>query len=55
MAASDPQKQVMLAYLLYMTNGQTALSDLQNGRYPELQLESFAGFAGRKLVQPVAA
>ena len=55
MAAADPQKRVMLAYLLYMTNGQTALSDLQNGRYPEVQLEGFAGFVGRKLAQPVAA
>ena len=53
MAAADPQKKVMLAYLLYMTNGQTALSDLQNARYPDLQFEGFAAFAARSL--PVAA
>lgn len=53
MASADPQKQVMLAYLLYMTNGQTALSDLQNERYLDLPLEGFAAFAARSL--PVAA
>ena len=53
MAAADPEKKVMLAYLLYMTNGQTALSDLQNARYPDLHLEDFAAFAARSL--PVAA
>ena len=53
MAKADPEKQVMLAYLLYMTNGQTALSDLQNTRYPDLHLEDFAAFAARSL--PVAA
>lgn len=52
MAAADPQKQVMLAYLLYMTNGQTALSNLQNARYPDLELESFAA---RSLHIPAAA
>ena len=44
MAQADPQKQVMLAYLLYMTNGQTALSDLQNDRYPEVKLQGFADY-----------
>ncbi len=44
MAKALPEKKVMLAYLLYMTNGQTALSDLQNGRYPEIELETFAVF-----------
>ncbi len=53
MAAADPQQQVMLAYLLYMTNGQTALDDLQNGRFHDLPLETFAAFAKRSL--PVAA
>ena len=53
MAKADPEKQVMLAYLLYMTNGQTALSDLQNTRYSDLHLEDFAAFAARSL--PVAA
>ena len=51
MAAAGPEKRVMLAYLLYMTNGQTALSHLQNDRYPELKLESFADFAARAIAQ----
>lgn len=55
MASADPQKQVMLAYLLYMTNGQTALSDLQNNRYADLKLETFAQFAARELLQKAAA
>ena len=55
MAAAGPEKKVMLAYLLYMLNGQTALSDLQNDRYPELELESFADFAARKLPAPAHA
>ena len=55
MAAADPDKQVMLAYLLYMTNGETALSDLQNDRYPDMRFESFANFASRELAVPVAA
>jgi len=45
MAAADPQERVMLAYLLYMTNGQTALTDLRNDRYPDLRLERFEAFA----------
>ena len=49
MAASPPEKKVMLAYLLYMLNGQTGLSDLQNDRYPDLKLERFSDFAARKL------
>lgn len=49
MAKADPQKQVMLAYLLYMTNGQTALSDLQNERYPDLKFEDFRTFAAGNL------
>ena len=44
MAKADPEKRVMLAYLLYMTNGQTALSDLQNDRYPDMRFESFADY-----------
>lgn len=46
---SDPFKAVMLAYQLYMLTGQTALTDLQNGRYPDLVLERFATFAARTL------
>jgi uncharacterized protein YbjT (DUF2867 family) len=53
MAAADPQKRVMLAYLLYMTNGQTALTDLQNDRYLDLRFERFADFIAQKL--PVTA
>lgn len=53
MAAADPRKRVMLAYLLYMTNGQTALTDLRNDRYPDMRFESFAEYVADKL--PVAA
>ena len=52
---SNPFKAVMLAYQLYMLTGQTALSHLQNGRYPGLQLESFARFAARALPGRAAA
>ena len=45
----------MLAYLLYMANGQTALTDLQNDRYQDLELESFAAFAARKPPAPAYA
>ncbi len=46
---SNPYGAVMLAYLLYMLNGQTALSELQNDRYPDLKLEGFVQFATRNL------
>jgi uncharacterized protein YbjT (DUF2867 family) len=46
---SNPFGSVMLAYQLYMLTGQTALSNLQNDRYPDLKLETFAQFAARKL------
>lgn len=49
MAAASPEKRVMLAYLLYMTNGQATLTHLQNDRYTDLKLGSFADFAGHKL------
>lgn len=49
MAAADPQKRVMLAYLLYMTNGQTSLDYLQNDRYSDLKLETFAQFAAHAM------
>jgi uncharacterized protein YbjT (DUF2867 family) len=48
-AKDDPMTAVTLAYQLYMLTGQTALSDLQNERYPDLKLESFAEFAMRVL------
>ncbi len=38
-----------------MLTGQTALSDLQNDRYPDAKLESFARFAARTLPRQVAA
>ena len=52
---SNPFKAVMLAYQLYMLTGQTALSDLQNHHYPDVQLERFAQFAGRTLPHQAAA
>jgi uncharacterized protein YbjT (DUF2867 family) len=52
---SNPFKAVMLAYQLYMLTGQIALSDLQDDRYPDLQLESFAQFAARALPHRAAA
>lgn len=55
MAAASPEKRVMLAYLLYMTNGQAALSDLQSDRYPDVKLGSFAEFVAHKLPVAMAA
>ena len=49
MAGADPQKKTMLGYLLYMTNGQAALGDLQNDRYPDIAFERFADFAAHAL------
>lgn len=46
---TNPMDAVMLAYQLYMLTGQTALSNLQNDRYPDLRLETFAEFAQRML------
>lgn len=46
---ANPFMSVMLAYHLYMLNGQTALSNLQNDRYPDVKLETFAQFAARSL------
>lgn len=55
MAKADPEKRIMLAYLLYMTNGQTALTDLQNNRYLDMRFESFADFAARSIKAPAHA
>ncbi len=55
MAAASPEKRVMLAYLLYMTNGQAALTGLQNDRYPDIELGRFAEFAAHKLPVAIAA
>lgn len=50
---ANPSNVVMLAYQLYMLTGQTALNDLQNGRYPDVRLETFAAFAARTLPKVV--
>ena len=55
MAQADPHKQVMLAYLLYMTNGQTALTDLQNDRYPDVKLQGFADYLAGAMREPADA
>jgi uncharacterized protein YbjT (DUF2867 family) len=55
MAKADPEKRIMLAYLLYMTNGQTALTNLQNDHYPDATFESFADFAARSVPAAVHA
>ncbi|MGV7123142.1 NmrA family NAD(P)-binding protein [Sphingopyxis sp. 550A] len=44
METADPQSRVFYAYQLYMMNGQTALDDLQNGRYPNISLTRFEDF-----------
>ena len=46
---ANPFSSVMLAYQLYMLTGQTNLTNLQNGRYPDVRLETFAHFAARAL------
>ena len=55
MATADPQKKVMLAYLLYMLTGQAALTHLQTDRYADLKLGTFAEFAAHKLPRTAAA
>lgn len=45
----NPFMSVMLAYQLYMLNGQTALSELRNNHFPDLRLETFEQFAARAL------
>ena len=54
-AKNDSFQSVTLAYQLYMLTGQTALSDLQNDRYPDLKLETFTQFAARAMPRAVAA
>ncbi|KPC52311.1 NmrA-like family protein [Amantichitinum ursilacus] len=48
-ANTDPMQAIMLAYQLYMLNGQTALTHLQNNRYPDIQLTKFPDFLARRL------
>jgi uncharacterized protein YbjT (DUF2867 family) len=43
----DPTVWVQLAYLVLMLTGRTALSDVQNERYPDLQPENFDAYARR--------
>ncbi len=54
-AKDDPQTAVMLAYQLTMLTGQTALSDLQNGRYLDVKLERFGQFAARTMPRAATA
>jgi hypothetical protein len=46
--AADPEQAVMLAYQLYMLNGQTAREDLQSDRYPDIKLHSLRDFLARQ-------
>lgn len=48
----DVDAQTGAAYLLYMTNGQTRVSDPQNHRYPDLSLDTFEDVARRALTGP---
>lgn len=41
----------MLAYQLYMLTGQTALSALQNDRYPDVKLQGFESFLRARLAR----
>jgi uncharacterized protein YbjT (DUF2867 family) len=52
---ADPFKHIMLAYLLYMTTGQTALEDVNNTRYAGLKLSSFDEFVARTLPPSASA
>ena len=47
--AADPQSMEALGntYLLYMLNGRTALDDLQNDRYPDVQPETYTEYVKR--------
>jgi uncharacterized protein YbjT (DUF2867 family) len=45
----DGDTQTGLAYLLYMTTGQTAVTHPQNHRYPDIHATTFADLAGRAL------
>jgi hypothetical protein len=46
---ANPYKSVMLGYQLYMLNGQTALTETHNDRYPDVKLERFADFVVRTM------
>lgn len=51
----DPMAWIAGLYQLYMLTGQTALTDLQNDRYPDIHPESFADYARRTLATRQAA
>jgi uncharacterized protein YbjT (DUF2867 family) len=53
-AKSDPAQGVMLAYQLYMLNGQTSLDNLQSDRYAELKLQDFSSFLADSLPASLA-
>jgi len=53
-AKPDPFQAVMLGYQLYMLNGQTALENLESGRYPDLELQRFSEFLADGLAAPGA-
>lgn len=46
---SDFAQSIMLAYQLYMLNGQTSLEDIQNDRYPNIKLTGFADFLAARM------
>jgi uncharacterized protein YbjT (DUF2867 family) len=48
-AKSDPFQAVMLAYQLYMLNGQTSLDNLQSERYADIKLDQFSKFLAERL------
>lgn len=50
-ANGNPFEAVMLAYQLYMLNGQTALTTLQNDHYPDVKLQDFESFLRSALAQ----
>ena len=54
-AKDDLQTAIMLAYQLTMLTGQMALGGLQNGRYPDFELERFDQFAARTMPRATAA
>lgn len=51
--SDDPQGMMadILTYQLYMADGRAGLTNLQNDRYPDLQLTAFADFARQALGQ----
>ncbi|MBJ7341535.1 NmrA family NAD(P)-binding protein [Mycolicibacterium sp.] len=51
----DFNTQVGMAYALYMTNGQTAVTDAQNGRYPDISADTFGDVAGKALAKEHAS